>query len=224
MLSLSLKRILTVVAILLLIGIGGRFFLRDVPHYFVFTEKSYTPYFWWRNVGLFTHVFFGMTAFLIGPFQFISRIRKNYAKTHRTMGKIYLCCIAISSPVAMYMAITSQVNFVYAAGLFGLAVVWATTSLVAYVSIRKGLTSIHREWMVRSYVVTFAFATFRLFDDVLGKMGVGPDDLRLSLLSWACWAVPLFATEVILQVRKFNKLRLAVGKKSKSPAAEFVEN
>ncbi len=39
MLSLSLKRILSAVAMLLLIGIGGRFFLRDVPHYFVFTEN-----------------------------------------------------------------------------------------------------------------------------------------------------------------------------------------
>src|SRR5258706_16340441 len=121
MLSLSLKRILSAVAMLLLIGIGGRFFLRDVPHYFVFTEKSYTPYFWWRNVGLFTHVFFGMTAFLIGPFQFIPGIRKNYVKTHRTMGKIYLCCIAVAAPAAIYMATTSQVNFVYAAGLFSLA-------------------------------------------------------------------------------------------------------
>jgi uncharacterized membrane protein len=224
MLSLSLRRILAIIAILLLIGIGGRFFLRDVPHYFVFTEKSYTPYFWARNIGLFTHIFFGMTAFLLGPFQFISAIRKRWVKTHRTMGKIYLCCIAVAAPAAIYMAITSQVNFVYASGLFSLALVWMTTSLIAYISIRKGLTSIHREWMVRSYVVTFSFATFRLFDDLLGGWGVGPDDLRLALMSWSCWAVPLFFTEVILQLRKFNKLRLAVGKKSPSSVHEFVEN
>lgn len=224
MLSISLKRILTILAILLLIAIGGRFFLRDVPHYFVFTEKSYGAYFWARNTGLFTHVLFGMTAFLLGPFQFISGIRKNYVKTHRTMGKIYLICIAVAAPAGIYMAITSQVNFVYATGLFSLALVWLTTSLVAYISIRKGLTSIHREWMVRSYVVTFAFATFRLFDDLLGGWGVGPRDLRLALMSWACWAVPLFATEVILQVRKFNRLRVAVGKKTSSAFPEFIEN
>jgi len=140
------------------------------------------------------------------------------------MGKIYLICIAIAAPVAIYMAITSQVNFVYAAGLFSLALVWMTTSLVAYISIRKGLTSIHREWMVRSYVVTFAFATFRLFDDLLAGWGVGPQDLRLALMSWACWAVPLFGTEVVLQTRKFNKLRLAVGKRTPSSVPEFIEN
>jgi uncharacterized membrane protein len=224
MLSISLKRILTIIAILLLVVIGGRFFLRDVPHYFIFTEKSYTPYFWTRNVGLFTHIFFGMTAFLLGPFQFISQIRKNYVKAHRTMGKVYLVCIAVAAPAGIYMAITSQVNFVYAAGLFSLALVWLATSLVAYISIRKGLTSIHREWMVRSYVVTFAFATFRLFDDLLGSWGVGPGDLRASLLSWSCWSLPLFATEVILQVRKFNKLRLATRKKASSQLTTFVEN
>ena len=224
MLSLSLKKILVAFGILLLIGIGGRFFLRDVLHYFIFTEKSYTPYFWSRNIGLFTHVLFGMTAFLLGPFQFIPGIRKNYAKTHRTVGKIYLCSIAVAAPAGIYMAITSNVNFVYASGLFMLALAWITTSLIAYISIRKGLITIHREWMVRSYVVTFAFATFRLFDDVLGKLGVGPDDLRAALLSWACWAVPLFAVEVILQIRKFNKLRLAIGKKSSVTVANSAEN
>lgn len=224
MFSISLKKILTAIAILFLVIVGVRFFIINVPHYFIFTEKSYTPYFWSRNVGLFTHIFFGMFAFLIGPFQFISAIRKNYVKIHRTMGKTYLICIAISAPAASYMAVTSQINFVYACGLLGLAIAWITTSLLAYISIRKGLTTIHREWMVRSYVVTFAFATFRLFDEGLGKLGVGPDDLRATLLSWACWTVPLFATEVILQVKKFNKLRLAIGKKSEKPVTEFVEN
>jgi len=224
MFSLSLKKILVALGILLLIVIGGRFFLRDVPHYFIFTEKSYTPYFWSRNIGLFTHILFGMTAFLLGPFQFISRIRKNYVKTHRTMGKIYLCSIAAAAPAGIYMALTSKVNFVYASGLFMLAIAWITTSLIAYISIRKGLITIHREWMVRSYVVTFAFATFRLFDDVLAKLGVGPDDLRAALLSWACWAVPLFAAPVALHIRKFTKLRLAVGKTSPASVEDFTKN
>jgi uncharacterized membrane protein len=224
MLSISLKKVFTAIAILALIAIGARFLIRDAFQYFVFTESTYTAYFWPRRVPVFIHILFGMTAFILGPFQFISRIRKNYVKTHRTIGKIYLCAIAVSAPASIYMSLTSQINFVYASGLFMLAIAWITTSLIAYISIRKGLTTIHREWMVRSYVVTFAFGTFRVFSELLEGWGVGPPELRFAVMAWSCWSVPLFATEVILQVKKFNKLRLAIGKKSTAPIAEITEN
>jgi uncharacterized membrane protein len=208
--ALSLKKILTWLAVLLLLIAGSRFLYLNVFHYFVFTEQSYTSYFWVRHNWVITHVFFGMTAFLLGPLQFIPMIRKKYVKTHRLMGKTYLIAVGISSVAAVYLAYTSQVNFVYSAGLTGLAMAWIGTSSMAYITIRKRMISLHREWMVRSYVVTFAFITFRLFDEVLAKLGVGPDDLRVTLLSWACWAVPLFITEIVLQMIKLNHLKPVV--------------
>ena len=205
--AISLKKVVYFLLILALIFIGARFLIINLPQYFIFTEQSYSPYFWSRSEALFTHIFLGMVAFVIGPFQFIPFIRKKYVKTHRTMGKIYLLCISVSAPVAIYLAATSQINFVYASGLVMLATAWITTSLMAYISIRKKLFSTHREWMVRSYVVTFAFATFRLMGEVLDMLGVGPFEMRAAFLSWACWSIPLLVTEVIFQIQKFNRIR-----------------
>jgi hypothetical protein len=53
--------------------------------------------------------------------------------------------------------------------------------------------------MVRSYVVTFAFVTFRLVDDSMRAAHLLGDEERSKLLAWACWAIPLLVTEVILQ-------------------------
>lgn len=205
--AISLKRVISLLLVLALIFIGARFLIINVRQYFIFTEQSYTPYFWPRSTPVFLHIIFGMAAFFLGPFQFIPIIRKKYTKTHRTMGKIYLLCISVSAPVALYLAATSQINFVYATGLTMLAIAWLTTSLMAYISIRKKLISTHREWMVRSYVVTFAFVTFRLMGEVLVKFGVGPFEMRAAFLSWSCWAVPLLATEIIFQIQKFNRIK-----------------
>ena len=201
--TISLRRIVVLFALLFLMIIGLRFLYR-ATHYFTFTEASYSPYFWPRANWVFSHLLFGMTALLIGPFQFIATIRKKYVNVHRTIGKIYLLCILFGATAGIYLSMTSKVTEAYKFGLFFLAIAWLTTSLMAYISIKKGNSKIHREWMVRSYVVTFAFVTFRLCDEILAKTTSIPDPDRLTLVSWACWAVPLFFTQVILEAKKLS--------------------
>jgi hypothetical protein len=59
----------------------------------------------------------------------------------------------------------------------------------------------HREWMIRSYVVTFAFALFRFLEhiNVDGSLG---DEVHSVMLVWVAWAVPLLLVEVVLQWRR----------------------
>ena len=56
-------------------------------------------------------------------------------------------------------------------------------------------------------VVTFAFVTFRLLDQVLGDWHVMTDDERASTLAWSCWAIPLLVTEVVIQSRSLLKAK-----------------
>jgi hypothetical protein len=65
----------------------------------------------------------------------------------------------------------------------------------------------HKEWMLRSYLVAFAFVTFRIMTDLLPgvtkHLGSNLDDANTSV-SWLSWLVPLAIYEVILQVRKLS--------------------
>ncbi len=54
-----------------------------------------------------------------------------------------------------------------------LGVVWLLTTGMAYVAIRRGQIAQHQEWMIRSYVTTFAFVLFRVFVGALQAAGVG---------------------------------------------------
>jgi hypothetical protein len=71
----------------------------------------------------------------------------------------------------------------------------------------------HREWMIRSYIVTFAFVTYRLGENLLRQWISVPDtpdaDDIAIMMAWACWAIPLLLAEPLIQLqsRRWATLR-----------------
>jgi uncharacterized membrane protein len=190
--SLLTKAAYLVLAILIIYFV----FTRAIPYLdYSYSVKQYGG----ESPFIFTHVIFGITATIIGPFQFAAAIRKRNVRVHRTMGKIYLIS-TITAAIASWVVILSKDgNISYRSGLFFLGVAWITCGVMAYLAIRMQKVEIHREWMVRSYVVTLAFVTFRLVANVLDQYhieGAG------AMLAWGCWALPLLITEVVFQVPK----------------------
>ena len=90
----------------------------------------------------------------------------------------------------------------FGTGITGLGIAWIVTTTLAIVAIRRGFIEQHREWMIRSYVVTFAFVTFRAMWTVLQAAEVGTLQEQLAMSSWFCWAVPLLIVETVLQGRR----------------------
>jgi len=192
--------------ILVCIGIIALYFVIDrVIPYSNFSIEQYGNYYWPNKWWLVGHLLGGMTALLIGPFQFSKNFRNKYLKTHRNMGKIYIIAIIIGSLCGMYMSFTValQVNTAWSIALFFLAFPWLISVLMAYRAIRLKRIVQHREWMIRSYVITFGFVLFRFLDEreitqsLMSEFGErGPTCI------WLAWAVPLFLTEVFLQWNK----------------------
>jgi uncharacterized membrane protein YozB (DUF420 family) len=77
---------------------------------------------------------------------------------------------------------------------------------MAYLAIRARAIEQHREWMIRSFVVTLAFVVFRAVAAGLGMAGFGFEEAA-SLAAWACWSVPLLLLEPCLQWRKLRASR-----------------
>lgn len=199
------KRVLWVLAL----GAGAWFVVNIVPGYFVFTEESYGPYFWPRASYLFPHIVGGLIAILIGPLQFWSKFRASYPSIHRASGRVYLLAILLGSVGSFGMVVTMpEGRLSYATGLSFMAVAWLATSAMALVSVKKRNFVQHKQWMIRSYVVTFSFVSFRLFDDILGSYDFDRNDY-LVMLAWATWAVPLLFTELAIQAQQVFRTRPA---------------
>lgn len=155
-----------------------------------------------REAMLLLHITFGIVALLSGPFQLWLGIAERQSALHRKLGLVYMASIAVSAIAAVYLAINTDVSWMFGAGLLGLATAWVITTTLAFMAIRRHLYEQHKEWMIRSYVVTTGFVSFRIVFLALNGAGVGTQIEQLTIASWTCWAVPLLITEAVLQGRK----------------------
>lgn len=148
------------------------------------------------------HILGGIIALMVGPLQFLGGLRRSRPRLHRVVGRIYVGAIAVGASAAVYVLMGVQRTLIFEAGIYGLAAAWLVTSGMALVSIRLRQVEQHREWMIRSYVVTFGFVVFRLGSDWFLASGVAPRAQVSGTMAWLCWAGPLLGTEVVLQARK----------------------
>ena len=127
---------------------------------------------------LIPHSLAGTFALLIGPISFSSRIRERYRRLHRALGYLYFVSVLVGSFTGIALA----------AGRPGLpgtsmqAAAWIVCTTVAIIAVRNRQIAVHRQWMARSYAVTFTFVSSRVLNlwprywshlgDVLAAVGV----------------------------------------------------
>jgi uncharacterized membrane protein len=155
---------------------------------------------------LLTHIAGGLVALLTGPVQLWLGLHDVKMEVHRKLGLVYIAAMAVGSIGAFGLALQTAGGLAFGSGLFFLAIAWIATTGLAFVAIKKNLVEQHREWTIRSYVVTFAFVTFRAGQVALVGRGV-PLGVAIGIMAWACWAIPLLVTEVVLQGRKIARVR-----------------
>jgi hypothetical protein len=174
--------------------------------YFTLNEErfaGYWPHRWW----LLVHIAAGIVATFTGPVQLWLGLNDRRMTTHRTLGVVYMASIAIGAPTGLYLAFNTEHGVVAGAGLAGLSVAWALTTGMAYLAVRRHLYDQHKEWMIRSFVVTLAFVNARLGVGFGMAAGITDFDTAFAMAIWASWSVPLLATEAILQGRKIFSVR-----------------
>lgn len=164
----------------------------DSLHY-----RLHWPHKWWL-VG---HLAGGSLALLLGPAQFFPQLRRRSLALHRWLGRAYLLSILVGCISAVYMARVSPLPAFGVALLF-LDAAWFGTSLTAFLFALSRRIALHREWMIRSYVVTFAFVLFRFQENTLDLFQALGRQEQAVMNAWVCWVVPLIVTEIILQWRR----------------------
>jgi len=180
-----------ITVLLVLAGFALWFIAHNALRYTSYNAVTYDD-FWPRRFGLIPHILGGMAAILAGPIQLWLGLTGRIGALHRALGRIYVASIAVASTGAFYLALTIDPKyFAYAAGLFGLACAWVLTTSMALLAIRRRAVEQHREWMLRSYVLTFAFVTFRLVERALLQWKVAPAMEVDSVMAFACWSFPL---------------------------------
>jgi uncharacterized membrane protein len=132
------------------------------------------------------HTMGGAVAAIIGPFQFLTRLRAAWPRVHVWMGRTYLIAVLCGALGGLYFAPTSPAGPGATLGFGILAVFWLYTGTQAYRSIRRRDVAEHRRWMIRNYSLTFAAATLRIQLPLLIMAGVH-FPLVLAIVAWTSW-------------------------------------
>lgn len=152
------------------------------------------PVRWW----VLPHGLAGLTALLIGPFQFSSSFRQRHLRIHRIMGRFYLGAIALAAPMGMYLT-SIHSNLTIRFYSLTLASAWFLTAGIAFISVRNGNIPLHRQWMARSYAVTTTFVTNRVFFAIpaIAQATNRPGGLVVhSGVEWSILVATLLLTEL----------------------------
>jgi hypothetical protein len=181
--------------------IGSWFFYSFALSYFA-TDPGRFGIYWPRHQWLSVHIVGGAAALLLGPLQLWLGLNRRTAILHHLLGIGYALGVGISATSAFYLAFHTDFGWVFGMGFAVMAAAWVVSTTLATIAICYGMTAQHREWMIRSYVVTFAFVTFRVLDMAFDIARVGTIVERMTAASWLSWTVPLLITESIMQGRK----------------------
>ncbi len=162
--------------------------------------------YWPRRGWLLIHIAGGLVALLTGPVQLWLGLHNVKMNVHRNLGFVYIAAIVVGSIGAIGLAFQTDGGLIFGSGLFFLAMAWITTTSLAFMAIKKNLIDQHKEWTIRSYVVTFAFVTFRAGQVAMTGRGIELQT-AIGIMAWACWAIPLLMTEAVIQGKKIVKVR-----------------
>lgn len=144
------------------------------------------------------HVAGAATALLIGPTQFLPWIRRRRPALHRTLGRVYVIGCLVGGVGGLVMAFGTTAGPIAGVGFGSLAVIWIGTNLRGWrLAVARRLDA-HRAWMLRSFALTFAAVTLRLYLGVLPMLGLsGLDAYRLT--AFLCWVPNLILVEIYLR-------------------------
>lgn len=146
---------------------------------------------------LYVHAAMAATALILGPFQFVTRIRIRLPAIHRRIGGVYVTCCLIGAIAGFMLGGGSAAGPIAQAGFICLAVCWFVANVQALRLARNGRYAAHRRWMIRSFALTFSAVTLRIY--VLSVLGLGfPFMPAYVAIAWLAWVPNLIVAEIFL--------------------------
>jgi uncharacterized membrane protein len=160
------------------------------------------------QAAFYLHIGFGGLALLLSPFQFATRLRTRVPHVHRVVGRVAVASIALAGTGGLVLAPHSLAGPVGTLGFGLLAVLWVTFAGTAFRAIRRRDVAAHRRWMVRTFALTYAAVTLRLWLFVLiaaqtGLAGVDGQtafERAYLLVPFLAWVPNLLVAERYLAI------------------------
>jgi uncharacterized membrane protein len=152
---------------------------------------------------LYAHIVTAMLALIFGPFQIFLKKSKARVRQHRLLGYVYVISITVSGIVSLYLSLFATGGWIAGLSFFGLDVLWVATTWIALRKIMFKDIQAHKEWMLRSYALTFAAVTLRIWLAPVTLL-FGEFEAGYRVVAWLCWVPNLLVIELVIRFTRLS--------------------
>ena len=149
-------------------------------------------------VGALVHMVTSPLALVAGALQVNRAIRIRHLVLHRWLGRLYVLAVLLGGASGLSMAFEAQGGPVSEWGFGLLAVLWLLSTGLGFVAVRRGARNTHRDWMLRSYALTLAAITLRIYIPSSQIAGLPFEDAYRAI-AWLCWVPNLLLAEWLIR-------------------------
>lgn len=151
-----------------------------------------------QPVGAFVHFACSPLALVTGALQVNRAIRTRHLVLHRWLGRLYVLAVLLGGTSGLSMALQAQGGPVSEWGFGLLAVLWLLSTGLGFVAMRRGQRTAHRDWMLRSYALTLAAITLRIYIPASMVAGL-PFEEAYRVIAWLCWVPNVLVAEWVVR-------------------------
>lgn len=170
-----------------------------------------------RRIALSLHALGGAIALLAGPLQFVPRFRESNWNRHRLLGWIYCGAVLLGWCASVWIAPHSQTGWIASAGFLTLGAGWIVATGLAVRFILRGDANRHRRWMIRSFALTAAAITLRIYLPLIFVFHWN-FSIAYPAIAWLCWVPNAIGAEVYVRlVPTISGITLPATQASSSP-------
>lgn len=137
------------------------------------------------------------TALMVGAFQFLPAVRRRRS-LHRWLGRTYAVGCIAGGAAGFVLAFGTTFGPVASWGFGLLAPIWIYTTAQGWLTARARRFDEHRRWMIRSFSLTFAAVTLRLYLPLGMIAGLTFEQIYVAT-AWISWIPNLLLAELYLR-------------------------
>lgn len=142
---------------------------------------------------------------------------KRWRRWHKVIGYSYFGIGGVGALVGLYLSLHPPhppASVGVATG--ALAVTWLAFAAMALRAALNRRFDSHREWVIRSYVVTWTFVGCRMAQTFPIFAGLGDEGVTAAI--WLYWIAPVLICEIALQWKRGGRISPSGSRRSGPPA------
>ena len=141
------------------------------------------------------------TALLLGPFQFLPALRRRWPGVHRWTGRAYLAGCLSGGASGIALAAGTSAGPIAQSGFSAVGLLWIYVTARGWNAAGAGRFPEHRRWMIRSFALTFAAVTLRIYLPICIASGLSFAG-AYQVIAWLSWVPNAATAELYLMLTR----------------------